>query len=303
MRRSFKNSIAIAQKELADNLWSPVFLALLVTFTLIVFTFSYRNGLTAEHIGPQTGNSLLMDGFAGIVRTMGRFSPLIGIALGFDAVIKERTSGSLNVLLTHPVFRDNIILGKILGSMTTLALVIVISTTVSAGMLLLVFGGTVSGIELERIALFTVITFLYSCIFLGIGVILSIVARDAADSLVYNVVIWLAFCVVFGAIVIAIATIITGQPLSKDNITLELALDLVKVSPIHHYAEIAAGRVDLSAGGVGGVDSAIKGIFDTHFTLTQWFAEFWMNLVVLIVTPIILLIIAFIAFLRKDITR
>ncbi|KPQ45104.1 MAG: putative ABC-2 type transport system permease protein, partial [Candidatus Methanoperedens nitroreducens] len=48
--------------------------------------------------------------------------------------------------------------------------------------------------------------------------------------------------------------------------------------------------------------ASIKGIFDTRFTLFQWFGEFWMNLTVLIVTPIILLIIAFIAFLRKDIS-
>jgi ABC-2 type transport system permease protein len=82
-----------------------------------------------------------------------------------------------------------------------------------------------------------------------------------------------------------------------------LITQLVNISPVHHYAEAAVGRVDLSFGGIGGTGSTIAGIFDTGYTLTQWLAEFWMNLVVLIITPIILLITAFIAFLRKDITR
>ncbi len=299
---NFKNSIAIAQKEFADNIWSPVFLLLLVTFTLVVFTFSYQNGLRVERVGLQDGSTILLNGFAGLARITGLFAPLIGIALGFDAVVKEKKSGSLSVLLTHPVFRDNIISGKILGSLLTLALVIVISTLISIGTLLLIIGGSLNVLELERIAVFSLITFFYSIIFLGIGVILSIVVKDAADSLVYNVVIWFVFCVAFGAIVIAIAAIFTGQSFGVGTSSFELALNLTNISPLHHYAEATVGRVDLSWGGIGGADSSIKGILDTRFTLSQWFGEFWMNLTVLIVTPIILLIAAFIAFLRKDIS-
>lgn len=70
---------------------------------------------------------------------------------------------------------------------------------------------------------------------------------------------------------------------------------------MHHYAEVITGKTNLAWGGPG-IESNIKGILDTRFTLSQWFSEFWMNLTVLIVTPIILLIIAFIAFLRKDIS-
>ena len=302
MKKSLNNSITIAQKEFADNIWSPVFLLLLMTFTLIVFTYSYQNGLKVERVGLQDGTSLLLNGFAGLAKIMGFFAPLIGFALGFDAVVKEKKSGSLNVLLTHPVFRDNIISGKILGSFLTLALVIVISTLISIGTLLLIIGGTLNGFELGRIAVFSIITFFYSIIFMGIGVILSIVVNDAADSLVYNVVVWFVLCILFGAIVIAIATIITGQPFGIGTSSFELALNMANISPLHHYAEATVGRIDLSWGGIGFADASIKGIFDTRFTLSQWFGEFWMNLTVLIVTPIILLIIAFIAFLRKDIS-
>lgn len=300
MKMSFKNSIAIAQKEFADNIFSPVFLVLLITFTLIIFSFSYMNGLEAGRF--TKGSTLLMAGFSGVAMIIGFFSPLIGIALGFDAIVREQKSGSLNVLLTHPVFRDNIIIGKFLGAMITLALVLGISTVVSISSLLLLLGGTVSGIELSRLFLFIGVTFFYSLIFLGISVLLSTVVKEAADSLVYNVVIWLGLVAVFGAITAGLAIIFTGQPIRIGSTSFELALNLAKVSPLYHYAEAIAGQGYVGWGGIGFEPSAIKGILDTRFTLVQWFSEFWMNLTVLIATPIILLITAFIAFLRKDIS-
>lgn len=300
MKINFKNSIAIAQKEFADNIFSPVFLVLLITFTLIVFSYSYLMGMEAGQF--IKGSTLLMAGFSGVVRLMGWFSPLIGIALGYDAIVKEQKSGSLNVLLTHPVFRDNIIIGKILGGMITLALVLGISTVVSVSSLLLILGGTVSGIELSRLMLFIVITFFYSLIFLAISVLISIAVKEAADSLVYNVVIWLGLVAVFGAIAVAVAIIFTGQPYRMDSTSGELAYTLAKISPLNHYAEAAVGQIDTGLGGFGQEPAAVRGILDTRATLSQWFSEFWMNLTVLIVAPIILLIIAFVVFLRKDIS-
>ena len=64
------------------------------------------------------------ENFKQVVQSIGVFFPLIGIALGYDGIIKEKNSKSLNILLTQPVFRDNIITGKFLGISITLALVV-----------------------------------------------------------------------------------------------------------------------------------------------------------------------------------
>ncbi len=302
MNKNIRNVVTIAQKEFADSLWSPVFLALLVTFTLVTFVFSYQQGLAAERLSKMGGEStsVLMLGLKGISGIITWFAPLIGIALSFDAVIKEQKSGSLNVLLTHPVFRDTIIMGKLLGFMLTLFLVLSISAAVSVGTLLVLIGEVVSTMELTRIALYVLFTFLYVLVFLGIGVILSIVVKDAADSLVYNVTIWLCLSVVFTVIIIAFF-LLSGQTLAGDIDSWGIIAKISNISPMHHYAEVITGKTNLGWGGPG-IESDIKGILDTRFTLTQWFGEFWMNLTVLIVAPIILLIIAFIAFLRKDIS-
>jgi ABC-2 type transport system permease protein len=168
-----RNIFVIAQKEFADIITSPLFLMLAATYTLIVFTFSYRSVLLGQYTGVE---SILMNSFSNITKQVGWFAPLIGIALGFDAVVRERKSGSLNVLLTHPVFRDNIITGKLLGITSILALVILFSMMVPLGTILIISGVQVGEMELMRIAVFAVVTFFYVLIFAGIAILLSIIA-------------------------------------------------------------------------------------------------------------------------------
>ncbi|MDW7727691.1 MAG: ABC transporter permease [Candidatus Methanoperedens sp.] len=302
MNKKTRNVVTIAEKEFADSVGSPVFLALIITFTLITFVFSYQQGLAAEYMSQmgKESTSVLMSGLKGISGIITWFAPLIGIALSFDAVIREQKSGSMNVLLTHPVFRDTVILGKLLGSMLILFIVLFVSTAVSVGTLLFLFGGVVSTMELTRIALYVMFTFLYVLVFLGIGIILSIVVKDATDSLIYNITIWLGISIVFTVIVIAFF-FLSGQTLVGNPEGWGIIAKISNISPMHHFAEVTTGKTNLAWGGPG-IESNIKGILDTRFTLTQWLNEFWMNLTVLIVTPIILLITAFIAFLRKDIS-
>ncbi|MCG2738554.1 MAG: ABC transporter permease [Candidatus Methanoperedenaceae archaeon] len=289
MKRNINNVFVIAQKEFADNLWSPRFWVLISIFLLILFSYSYRTGLSS--------------GFTDVIQIIAVFSPIIGIALGFDAVTKETESNSLNVLLTHPVFRDNIITGKILGSMSTLGLVVFLSVSVLFGTNLLISGKQASLLELNRFLIFAILTFIYLLIFLAIGIFTSVISKNEVDSLTYGIAAWLNLCVVFGATVMIIASIATGQSLfdmSNNQQFRESNFQLQKLSPIHHYSEVAAGSSDLSWGSLAKHET-INGILDPRYTLGQWISEFWANVVVLVAIPIILLTLSFIAFLRKDI--
>jgi ABC-2 type transport system permease protein len=295
-----RNVFVIAQKEFADNVWSPRFIMLILIFTAIVFSFSYQAGMYTE-------DNIFRRNFIFVVQVIAVFLPLIGIALGFDAMIKERESGSLNVLLTHPVFRDNIITGKILGSMITLALVVCVSIATVVGTMLMISGTELSLLMLNRLFIFTVLTYLYLSIFTALGMLTSIISKSATNSLIYGIAVWIGLCVVFGLIIASIASITTGQmplDLGNNDRFLEFNADLQKLSPTHHYAETVMGVHGFSWGGVSRAGMpTVHGIFDTEHTLKQWWNEYWTNVVILLITPIILLIMSFILFLRQDISK
>lgn len=284
------NVFVLAQKEVADHLQDAGFLVLLATYTVIVFASTYMYGSLAHD-----DNSVLLSSIN--VKIISQFTPLLGIALGFDVVVREQKSGSLNVLLTHPLFRDNILAGKLLGATLLVAAIIVFSVFVAVGTLLIFYGVEIGYLELIRIAVFTILTFFYAVTFLGIAIFISTIVKNSTDSLISNIVIWIFVCILFGAILKTVVVILTGQTPNEGI----LITQLLNISPLHHYGEAVIGRADLSFMGIN-VEPTIGGIFDTKYTLTQCLTEFWMNIVMLIMTPVILLTITFITFLRKDIT-
>lgn len=305
MNFNFKKVLIIAKKEFADRLMSPIFLSLLGTLILAIFAVTYREILQTE-LYSQIGEmpvppSAVLEGFYSTSLMMTWFSPLVGIALSFDSVIKERKSASLNVLLTHPVFRDTVILGKMLGAVLLLLVVMLVSSVVSLGTIILLLGAKVSAIELSRISVWFILTFLYTLVFLGIGLVCSIFLREATDSLVYNIAIWLTLSIMF-------SWILTFLSYSLEPVVsaggLDITGSLSSLSPMHHYAELSTGKTGLGwgAGGGGYGGENIDGVLDIRFTLTQWLKEFWTNLVVLFIAPLLLLIATYLKFLREDIS-
>ena len=82
---------------------------------------------------------------------------------------------------------------------------------------------------------------------------------------------------------------------------------ITQLSPITHFQELLSGSSPGSGVAVYNVDSGststiMRGIFDMDHTLGYWFQQYWMNLAVLIVSPVILLVVSFISFMRQDIT-
>lgn len=301
MKTEIKAVVTIAQKEISDHIWSPLFLLLLGTFTLVLFVFSYQEGMMGDYYQISEESSfIILTGFQNVSSIIGWLAPVIGIALSFDLLITEQRSGSLNVLLTHPVYRDNIILGKLLGSMFLLLVVLVISSAVSVGTLMMTIGEALNSIELSRIAISLIVIYLYTLIFMGIALFFSVLCKDAANSLIYNVLIWICFTVVF-SVVLSSVILLCGQDITVNSAGEMLVEKLSNLSPMYHYAKITTGVANIGFGGPG-TKSSIKGVFDTRFTISQWVNEFWMNMAVLIATPFILFVASFVAFLKKDVT-
>ncbi|KCZ71026.1 ABC-type transport system involved in multi-copper enzyme maturation, permease component [Candidatus Methanoperedens nitroreducens] len=299
MKQNIDNIFVIAQKEFADNLWSPRFRVLLLMFTLVIFSFSVQS--------VKNGFNIFDMGFIDVAQIIGLFLPLAGIGLGFDAVIKERKSASLNVLLAHPVFRDNIITGKIAGGLATLALVVFISVIASVGTMIALSGVQVGLAELSRVLIFTGITFIYLSTFLALGVLISIFSSSSTNSFIYGLVVWINLIMVFGAIISVASSIATGESILDSGSNRDVRAlngDLQKISPIHHYSEAVVGVPGISVGGVNVMtgQKITSGIFDFKHTMGDWFNDYWTNLVALTVMPVLLFIAAFVAFLRKDIT-
>ena len=296
MKADVKNIEVIAQKEFADRLYSPSFKMLLGIFTLILLSMSIEYGIN--------GYNIFEFGFLDIAQVITLFIPILGIALGIDSVVREKNSKSLNTLLTHPVFRDNIISGKIIGGLGALIFVVFISVIASIGILLILTGIDVGFSELNRILIFSLLTFLYLSGFFAFSLLISIISKSSESSFISGLIVWINLVLIFGAIVTAASSIITGElivDLGHNEEAMSMSEDLQKLSPASYYAEAVTGvRVSYGSFGISsGKDT--NGIFDTRFGIGTWFTDYWTNLVVLTAIPVLMFILSYMVFLRRDI--
>ena len=116
--------LAIIRKELADYFNSVRFLVLfLLVLIAAVSGFTPSTRVSAPPL--EQSQAVTNGGFVFLALFTSSFReyslmtlaiaiiiPIVGIALGFDAINSERTGGTLSRLLSQPVYRDSVINGK-----------------------------------------------------------------------------------------------------------------------------------------------------------------------------------------------
>jgi ABC-2 type transport system permease protein len=141
---------------------------------------------------------------------------VLAIAMGFDLISGEKEEGSLKSLLSHPLFRDNIIIGKLCGALAVLGLVMVIVTFTSTGVLMM-YGISPSSNEFLRILIYMGFSLLFMLAFFSIAMLSSTLAKSSGLSVAYciGIVLVLSFMVPYvGA---AVAEEYAGEEPSKVN--------------------------------------------------------------------------------------
>jgi ABC-2 type transport system permease protein len=113
---------------------------------------------------------------------------ILGIAMGFDLVTREKESKSLKILLSHPVYRDEVINGKALGGIAAIALAMGVVLVISLAVMLL-FGIVPNFEETVRMFLFGALSFLLVFSFFAIALFMSTVAKDSGSAIIYTLIV------------------------------------------------------------------------------------------------------------------
>jgi len=121
------------------------------------------------------------------------FIPLVGILLGFDAINKERASGTLSRIMSQPVYRDSVINSKFLANIFLLAVMMAASILLIGGYGLRMIGIPPSGEEIMRLLIYFIGIMIYGTFWIGLAMLFSVVFRNLATSIIFSLVLWLLF--------------------------------------------------------------------------------------------------------------
>ena len=100
---------------------------------------------------------------------VGLVTPIIAIALGFDAINAEFNQRTLSRILAQPIYRDALLFGKFLARLLSLSIALVSLWLLVLGLGFLRLGLPPSGEELVRMLGFLVATIAYGGVWLALA--------------------------------------------------------------------------------------------------------------------------------------
>lgn len=156
----------IARKDYAESKDSKLVRYLLYLFVAVFLVGGYTYPITVDGDPTKSGFAGFMTGAVTL------FLPLLAILLSYNSIVGERESGQLNLLLSLPYNRREVIFGKLVGRGSLLVAGIV-TGLVGAGALVVYPFGSLSVTSVLTYAGYTLLTVAFAGIFFGIGLTVS----------------------------------------------------------------------------------------------------------------------------------
>lgn len=195
------NIYHIGRQQLTLILRSKWLISFGLLFVLLAFLVTYFS---------QTGNT----GFEGFNRMTASLLnlnlliiPLISLLMGSLFLAGEKEDSGLLLLLTYPVTPRSVLVGKYLGLLLALAIVL----TSGYGVSLLSIASTNSEVSIAVILKFYLLSFLLAAIFIAISVFIGVQSKSRFHALGISLVIWSFTVLFYEFIIMGISLFLSNQ--------------------------------------------------------------------------------------------
>ena len=228
---------------------------------------------------------------------------LLAMILGFTTIQKERRGGTLQLVLSRPVYRDQFLTGKLLGNALLL-----LSLMATVGVVTVLALGTIGSVRLTvdqivKVGLTMVMSWLYMSVFFLLAMCFAIWLPNANHALLLTIIVWLVFAFIFPQI---------GDTMDLDNqlpggffasMGMNKAQETAALQQFKWYETIRNGVEELSpTKHYERISFALLGI-KTQFANNTWQEVLHLkaiNVIGLLVPNVLLLGASYVVFLRQE---
>lgn len=228
---------------------------------------------------------------------------LLAMILGFTAVYKERQAGTLPLILSRPVYRDQFLTGKVLGNALLLAALMAVVGGVTYLAVGLIGHVWLTADLTIKLALTMVMSWLYLLTFYLLAQFFALHRPNSNQALLLTVIVWLIFAFILPQI---------GDTMDLDNqlpggffatLGMDRAGEEQALQPFKWYETVRDGVEEMSpTKHYERISFALLGVKKDFLTNT-WQEVLQLkliNLVGLLVPIVLLLSASYITFLRQE---
>ena len=291
-------AIVIFRKELADHLTSYRLYIIAILVYLIAISVSYSSVMQIwKELIRTSGANVFLRLFTtqgGLVPSflgfMAFFGPLLAVLLVFDAVNRERSQGPVGIILSQPIHKDSLILGKFAASSAVIMLVISTVIIIVTGIGIATLGTLPTLEEVLRLTAFFIITSVYLSFWIGLGLFYSIIFRREGTSALASLATWLFFTIFYYMLVGYFQSVGVDSEL------------LLYLSPSELYTTASNVIMEPLMRVLSPVSyETIIRMMPNPLSFQESLLLIWPHITALIAGMIIIFIVSYVAFIRQEI--
>ena len=185
--------LTVANKEFHDGLRNRWVMSISLIFALLATGLAYFGAAASG----QAGFTNLSTTLVSLASLAVFIIPLIALMLAYDGIVGEDESGTLLLLMTYPLSRWQLVLGKMMGHWMIMAFATLIGFGSSAIIMGIFSDNTTWGELLKPYAFFIVFAILLGWIFIAIASMISASVVEKSKAAGVALVVWFMFVFMF----------------------------------------------------------------------------------------------------------
>lgn len=173
--------------------------------------------------------------------------PLIALLLSFDAIVGEHERGTLMLLLSYPVARWQVVVGKVLGQVTILGFATVLGYGAAAAVLRM--QGAISPQAWQAFGGMVLTSAMLGASFVAMGCLASALVRERATAAGLAVGVWLFFVLLYDTALLGLLVADQGRTVGATALD---ALLLLNPADVYRLFNMSASEVVSVYSGMAG---------------------------------------------------
>lgn len=190
----------IAKKEIQDSLRNRWVLFISLIFLILSLSVTFAGSAVAGHLSLPDLNALISS-----LSTISVFIiPLAAMLASYDAFVGEDESGTLLLLLSYPISRTQILMGKLVGHSLIMSATISFAFGVTLVLLLLLGDNYQPQLLLVQFGQFIFSSILLAIAFILLGYIVSLKSSEKAKAVASVLFVWFMFVLIYDLLLLTI---------------------------------------------------------------------------------------------------
>ncbi|MEC5322669.1 ABC transporter permease subunit [Aurantimonas sp. A3-2-R12] len=239
-----RNVLIIAGKEIQEGMRNRWVLATSLLLAALALTLTFLGSAPTGDVGAGALDVVIVSLSSLTIFLV----PLIALLISHDAVVGEMERGTMLLLLSYPIGRWQVILGKFVGHLAILAFATLLGYGVAAAAL----AATGAAIDAESWSAFLSMilsSIMLGAVFIAIGYLVSALVGERGTAGGIAVGVWLLFVLIYDMALLGILVVDQGRTITADLLNILLLLNPTDAYRLLNLGSGSAGALS----GMGGI--------------------------------------------------